>query len=394
MKLKTYLQNLIPSSFTDWLKVSIGIAFLVQIFLSNQLWYSTARTYPFVPLIGQNSFFTTFLIQSICFILLIISNLGLIFFSKKRISTIFFLSILGLYFLQDMVSLQAWSYQYFMMILVIFIGGFYKKSNSNTILALQLIISFTYIWSGINKVNIIFPEVVFSWMMESYNLLKPLGEIIWLGYFVAAFEILLGIGLLFRRFRSIFAWLSVLFHASIVALLVGLDWNQVVYPWNFAMIAFNFILFYKKENEVATAWNTFFKQKTTSISLTIIVLLFGIAPLFSFFGWYDDQLSLKMYSGTSSDCIIYFESTDLNCFEKVADSDVYYDELTQKMELSIDNWALEELKTPGYAGFWYYKKLAKQAFKCVEADKAGIQLTKVHSWDWEETKYRLSYDEL
>lgn len=394
MKIKTHLQNLIPSTASDWLKVIIGTAFLVQIFLSNQLWYSSARTYPFVPLFGNTSFFITPTIQLISFILLIISTLSLICFSKNKIPTILFSSILGLYFLQDMVCLQAWSYQYFIMILVLFISFFYKKRNPNTILALQLIIGLTYIWSGINKINIMFPALVFSWMMESYDWLKPLGKVIWLGYFVAAFEILLGIGLLFRRFRSLFVWLSLIFHVSIVALLIGHDWNEVVYPWNFAMIAFNFVLFYKKENETTTIWNTFFKQKTTSISLILVVCLFGIAPSLNFFGIVDHQLSLKMYSGTSNDCIIFFEDTDLQCFEKVANTDIYYDELTQKMELSIDDWALEELKTPAYAGFWYYKKLAKQACKCVESDKAGIQLTKVHSWSLEETKYRLSCNEL
>ena len=396
MATKNYLQKyIIPTTPLNWLKVIIGLAFLFQMLLSNQLWHSSVRSYPFVPMVGNSSFFSTFFIQVICFILLIMSSLSLIFFSKSKMSSIAFFCVLGVYFFQDVVSVQAWSYQYFMMILVILIPHFYKKEKKNITFSLQLIVGLTYIWSGIHKVNIMFPELVFSWMMESYNWLKPLSEVIWLGYLVAIFEILLGIGLFFKRFRQLFVWLSVVFHVSIISLLAGHNWNVVVYPWNLAMIAFNFVLFYKKEdNPTIIKWKPFFEEKRKSIITILVVFLFGIAPLLNFFELYDNQLSLKMYSGVSNDCVIYFEDTDLECVKNVVETDVYYNELTQKMELSLDDWAFEELKTPAYAGFWYYKKLAKKVCDCVESENAGILIKKVHRWDWEESQYQISCKEL
>ena len=68
------------------------------------------------------------------------------------------------------------------------------------------------------------------------------------GWVVAAIEASIGIGLLTRKYRNLAVMVGVSMHCFILyTCTVVLDWNSVVWPWNVAMIAFLFTLFWKAD---------------------------------------------------------------------------------------------------------------------------------------------------
>ena len=175
----------------EWVKIIIGIAFIIQVLLSLKLWYSVERLYPITPMFGIQSFWTNKLMQMILLWVLLISALGLIFIRNMKVSTMIFLVVLSLFFIQDVSRIQAWSYQYFMMVFVLAIFAFFKNTK-NTLVALQLVLIFTYFWSGIQKFNIYFAEMVYPWLLEAHPVLSALEEYSTLAYVIAVFETLLG----------------------------------------------------------------------------------------------------------------------------------------------------------------------------------------------------------
>lgn len=363
----------------EWIKIIIGVAFIIQVLISIKLWYSLERLYPVVPMFGINSFWMDANMQMVTLWLLLLASLGLIVIRNVKVSSLLFLAVLTLFFIQDVSRIQAWSYQYYMMAVVLAIYGF-NKNEKAAILALQLVLVFTYFWSGLQKFNIYFAEMVYPWLMEAHPILEGLIDKIDFAYVIAIFEALLGIGLFFKGTRTITLWLAVIFHVLIVLMLIGLDWNVVVYPWNAAMIGFLIVLFYdfkhfKMPSNVRLA--NVFKNKTpiANLGTYLIILFFGIMPLFNFFNLWNDGLSLKMYSGVSSEGVFYFHAKDFECLPDKLLDDLDIGENKNEMLINLDDWAFEELTVPAFSSDNAYKKAALKFCDCVQyKDETGVEI--------------------
>ena len=291
------LQFLKNTCRLDLIKIVIGIALVIQVLISYPLWLTTARAFPLVPIIGNSTMKMNDFVHWLLFVMLTGASLFTAIFYKKKLFTYLLIGVLILMMLLDVTRIQAWTYQYLLILLVIGLydfstifkdeeskivekeviksrrtkkskikGGKSKSSQSSTqttvisqvkmlgrkelypyfLLSLQLVLIFTYLWSGIQKLNIYFANDVFPWLMTSFSVLEPLGEYAYLGYGIAIIEALLGVGLFFSRTRKTTIWAATFFHLIILIQLIGLKWNSVVWAWNIAMIAFNWILFSDK----------------------------------------------------------------------------------------------------------------------------------------------------
>jgi hypothetical protein len=113
----------------------------------------------------------------------------------------------------------------------------------------------------------------------------------------------------------------------------------VVWPWNVAMIALNVMLFVNTRK--VTAWQIVWPRRFLFARVTL--LLFGIMPLLSFFGWWDAYLSAALYSGNTMDATIEVS----NSIAEELPAEVR-DNYMVGNELDLFGWSMDELNVPPY----------------------------------------------
>lgn len=363
-----------------WIYSIVTIGFLVQMYLSQLLWYGENRQFFLVPMFEKLPMTIGNIGNMILIIGLMLSLIiGIIYHKRYLLGGV--LLFLMLFFLQDITRVQAWSYQYFLTFIVLFID--WKKPNKILIPTLQLILIFTYFWSGIQKLNPHYVTNVHPFLFTAFDWLEPFGNNAKFGYVSAIFELLIGIGLYFRKTQRVTVILAIGMHLSILAIIGpwGLDWNEIVYPWNFVMIFSLPILF----------WNVTKSSKTETekipfsdlITRAGIVLLIGILPVFNLFTRFPETLSMTMYNGTTSEISVYYEGETIpNCIPEVTQGDIYPIRLGN--QLSLDDWGIDELNVPVYDLPTYARKFGKQFCDCLEnQENAGVKITNMKRWQTE-----------
>ncbi len=358
------------TSALEWVRYVLCVNLIFQFSLSPRLWGYGARYFPKISIFGaQNLDFN--------FYLLLIPSLILMCFGRwRKWHDLFFLLLITCAISLDINRLQVWMWQQILMILF----GFVLSSTTHQRLYLQWILVAVYLWSGIHKLNPMFAEHTFKWFLEA-SVFKSLGLIPSLGYVAAGFEILIGICLFVPQFRNLGCHFALLFHAFILYCLgpMAHDWNVVVWPWNIAMIAWVYLLFYKNNN-VLIVYNQSIKEKI--ISYILIILVF-INPFLHYFSAWDEQLSFKMYAGDCMQATLYVEPRDSEVLPDFIREEVYVpaqDSLSDKIRVVLDDWAFAELHVPPYYNSYSVHQFV-QHFKpsVIYKNKCGIELLQ---YDW------------
>ena len=126
-------------------------------------------------------------------------------------------------------------------------NGADADGERRTLNILRLIVAFTYIYSGLQKINLNFMENDFPWLVQPITNLFPATAPFLHGVGMAApfVQVAFGIGLLTRRFRRVSLMAAVAMHLFILTMFgpMGLDWNNIVWPWTAAMAMFDVLLF-------------------------------------------------------------------------------------------------------------------------------------------------------
>jgi hypothetical protein len=237
----------------------------------------------------------------------------------------------------------------------------------------RLIVASTYFWSGLQKLNASFVDEVFPWLVEPLVALLPGSprELIYpLGIAVSFIETGIGIGLL-TRFRNVAVILALGMHIFILFSLgpFGHDWNTVVWPWNVAMMAFVVILFWRAEDFSARH----VLVPGTSLFHGLVLLLFGVMPLFSFFGLWDSYLSASLYSGNTKNATIYVSEAVKNKLPGTIRDLALKSEADGTNAVSISDWSFKELNVPPYPEDRVFKNVARHV--CAYAEEpSGVTL--------------------
>lgn len=271
--------------------------------------------------------------------------------------------------LSDLTRLQAWTWQYGCMVLLVMLSG----KDEPKLPWLRLLLGFTYCWSGIHKLNVHFQHNVFEWMAGIYEWTLPLTSSKIAGYSVGVMETLLGVLFLWRKTSAKIApVLGILFHIGILSLLIKSDWNHVVWPWNLCMMALCVLLFrYADTAELPSLWY----KKT---SYLVVTLLFGILPAGLLVDAWPAHLSLSMYSGRTIEGAFIVARGHEGCLPPSALP--YWETLVEDdstlLQLPLDNWSTPVLGTPAYPGEASYKQMARKLCDCVPASVvAGLKVT-------------------
>ncbi|MFC6877103.1 hypothetical protein [Flavobacterium myungsuense] len=240
---------------------------------------------------------------------------------------------------------QPWEYQYYLIILFLLLYRNNQKQFFNYFIFLLAII---YINSGLHKISggFLF-EVWESMILKSFfGFSTTQIQSLWIHYSglsLGIIEVLSGIGLLFYKSQKQAAITLIVMHIFILLLIspTGLNYNSIVWPWNIAMILFLYVIFIKNNDNQIVFLNLLKGYNK------VIFFLIGVAPIFNFFGYWDDYLSFNLYSGNSKRLEI--------CFPKNSNIPEYQKFLSKKSRfckscavLKGNDWALKEMNVVLY----------------------------------------------
>ncbi len=288
--------------------------------------------------------------------------------------------------LWDQSRLQPWYYLYLAMLVCLFCfpwNDSEKGEQRRRVLnACRLIVAGTYFWSGIQKFNISFATDVFPWLItplvpESARNLAERGALL-----APVIETALGIGLLIPAFRGLCILGALAMHAGILYCLAGPEswgchhWNSVVWPWNGAMMVFVLTLFVRTRTvtPLALLW------PGRSVLQWAMLLLFGLMPIFNFFGYWDAYLSASLYSGNTMKAEFLLPESAYRRLPEAVRRHAY-ETFDRKYSLEVFLWSIEELNVPTYPAERVFRSILRhlQGF-CDPADQ--VELILLHPPHW------------
>jgi hypothetical protein len=251
--------------------------------------------------------------------------------------------------LLDQSRWQPWFYQYLFMLIAVGLGG--EAAALNTC---RLIVVSIYLWSGLQKAHSHFTGDVFPWLIEPALRFLPssLAPVVSkCGIIIPIVEAALALGLLTRRFRNAAVLVAIATHTLILLSIgpLGHNANTVVWPWNIAMAAFVFILFWRTDDfsfsDLVWGKNFAFQK--------VVLVLFGLAPALSFFNLWDNYLSAALYAGNKNQAIIYFDASVVDRLPETIKGYV------EDKKLDVSDWSYGELNVPPYPEVRIYKNVAR-----------------------------------
>ncbi len=355
-----------PASRIYWLKITLALAFFIGFLLSPKLWLTT-RFYPLSP-IAHHWPTIPYPIDYMFFITLLAFLILILLKAKVQKYIVLFILLTSIIMLGDQTRWQPWAYQYLAMFFVL---SFYSWNNPAEIQrerkilnTVRVIVAGTYMFSGLQKLNVSFIHQVYPWLIGPITHLMPVSlsqALLPLGVLLPLLEFSIGFGLLTKRFRNIALIAALFMHVFILFTLgpFGHRWNSVVWPWNIAMMLFVLILFYRVKD---VHFKEILFQKRLAVHY-LIVVLFLVMPLFSFVNHWDSYLSAALYSGnTVSASLSVDDSAESRLSTSVQKSYTYKIAENRNM-VDLFSWSFGELNVPPYPEERVYKNIARHFCK-------------------------------
>jgi hypothetical protein len=336
------------------LRVVLALALACGFALSRKLWLSSGRMFPVAPVFdflpGVAPPFDYVWLGALVVLLLAVAVAAR---PRRYVFALLALAV-GLALL-DETRWQPWFYQYLFMLFALAACARGVAGEEKVLRACGLIVASIYFWSGVQKLNPqFFEEVVPSLAAELLqHLPAPFARLTTaLGVLIPLTEICTGLLLLTRRWRRIGVALALVTHVSVLLLFFPSRRNKVVWPWNAAMMAFVLILF---RRGAAEGLKDFLPRRALSLQ-TLMVVVFGLMPLLSFFGLWERYLSGALYSGNTARAEVRLSYAVARHLPP---------KVQQKLmptgdgaSLDINHWSYVELKVPAYPSERVYRRAA------------------------------------
>jgi hypothetical protein len=148
---------------------------------------------------------------------------------------------------------------------------------------------------------------------------------------------------------------------------LGHDWNTIVWPWNVAMMAFVVILFWRAEGFSARHILVPRAPLGASLFHGLILLLFGVMPLFSFFGLWDSYLSASLYSDNIKRATLHISESVKDRLPETVRGSVNTSGASDSSTINITEWSYKELNVPPYPEDRVFKNAARHV--CAYAEE-------------------------
>lgn len=263
--------------------------------------------------------------------------------------------------IQDQNRLQPWVYIYLLFLLPF---SFRKQAGQNPsffLIYFRLILIGVYFWSGIQKVNGQFNEVVFTSILQSlFGLDDPeqIAGLLPLGYAIPVIEAGAALLLIFAKTRKFAVYLLLAMHVFILCYIspLGINSNSTVYPWNVAMMVFLVLLFF--DIDPLSAWS---RPQLKNPRMGIVLLVVWLLPILNLFGYWDHYLSFSLFSGkTSKYYLIINKSETANLDDRYHSYFADIKNLKDKKLIDFSAWSFKELNVPLYPESRVFRKIARK----------------------------------
>ncbi|RRO26581.1 hypothetical protein [Flavobacteriaceae bacterium 14752] len=249
----------------------------------------------------------------------------------------------------DMMRWQPPIFQFYAIVLIYTIKPKYFKYY------LIVLLSATYFYSGLNKINLRFINFIwaksilidlfgFSSDFAFSKLVKALG------FILPIIELFAGL-LILSKYRKIGFFTVIGIHVFILLYIspLGLNINSAVWSWNIIMI-FYALAFLKQ--------NTIDKPKFKIVEKSWVVLLY-VLPILNLFEYYYPYFAFDLYSG--SRYYLYVKTTS--------------PDETDVSTLNIDNWSRKNLNVPFTHSHFLFKRFIKSYSKTYPNSNALFEIS-------------------
>jgi uncharacterized membrane protein YphA (DoxX/SURF4 family) len=347
-----------PADRLFLLKTTVIVAFCAGLLMCPALWIGP-RSYPTAPVWSLLPPIEGVVAAALYGGLFLLAALAIVL-PRPGWCTAGFLAIIAVFCLTDQTRWQPWVFQYGFLLGIMALtprAGSGPDDQARVLDIARLVVALTYVFSGLQKINLNFMENDFPWIVSPItNLLPSAGSLLGaFGFVVPFIQVAFGIGLLTQRYRRISLWSAVCMHLFILAMFgpAGLNWNNVIWPWTATMAAFDVVLFSQASD---FSWR---KAATTrEPGLVAAIVLFALLPLLSFFNLWDSYLSSALYSGNLTDAQIYLSDTGAASVAPAIKSRLVHTSPDTNV-LNIQRWAMEDLNVMPYAETRVFKVIAK-----------------------------------
>ncbi len=376
-----------PSRKVIGLKLAVVAGLFSGLLLSRNLWVST-RSYPLTPVLPFLTLGFPFDYAVFAALLLLLILIAIAARPAKLICA--FVALAVLWTLFDQSRWQPWFYQYVFMLAAL---GFWfanrtdPPKSKSALDACRLIVVCVYFWSGVQKLNPGFVNDIFPWMLAPLVRSLPAADAARLqplALAVPLVEMGIALGLLTRKFRNLAVLAAVAMHSLVLASIGpwGLNYNNVVWPWNVVMIVSVGLLFWRA-NEVR-ALDVLWRNELTFQKLVLV--LFALSPALSLVNRWDNYLSFALYAGNRNSAAIYMTPSVASRLP-----DDVQELVTEPASrnppgpdaLSITDWSWGTLNVPPYPEVRIFKNIGRQV--CRWADNSSdvhLAIQGKTTWFW------------
>jgi len=342
-----------------WLKITTTVVLCTGLAMSPHLWVGP-RTYPVAPLWNLLPE-SVHAFELVLFIATFALAAAILVAAKPQKLIAALLGILVVFCVLDQTRWQPWVFQYGFLLAALALfswDGNDEAGQKRTLNIARLIIATTYIFSGLQKLNLNFINNEFPWLVEPITNVMPSAHfpLYVLGMAAPFIQVGFGIGLLTKKFRKISLILAVSMHVFVLAMFgpLGHNWNHIVWPWTAAMAVFDVLLFTGKHDFSA---EDIFRTRRHPYHACVLVL-FAILPVLSFFNLWDSYLSSALYAGNLTEATIYANDVAKNSLPASISARLIHTSPDTNV-LNIQRWAIEDLTVTPYPETRVYKQIAK-----------------------------------
>ena len=251
----------------------ISASLIASLIVAQRGWIFDGRTYPRIPVFDNLSIPNVF--ESLLYGIMILSLIAFNFFAGKKILATIFVIASAATVLLDQTRLQPWLYLFTVMLVL---GSSCRsQSVSSTLNALRICIIGTYLFAGLQKINVSFCLNVVPVMLDkTIPTMDPImGYVI--GLPLAVLESSLAVLLAIKTTSRYGAYAAIAFHGVTLWLLAQQNWNAVIWPWNIGMALLVWVLFVRKGQDGCADL-----LRPDSPQKVVALLLFAFLPVLNF----------------------------------------------------------------------------------------------------------------